>query len=332
MAQNNDPHSAQNQPETAEDQGLRLLWGNFNTWDKTANKRNAVLRRWRKLVLVFIIAGAFCGVLSSNMASIDQPYFGYISQALAFISTLFVALASYAGSEILTNELEKAQIKARAAAEAYKSEAYLYIFKAPPYDESPENTIFERVDRLEEITGDITQEPVAKEAEASGLPNPQMTIDDYIKERIEDQIYNYFTKKIQGLQSKQKRGKNFTLAFGFAGIILGALSSTGLGFTRHSASWIAFITSASAAITSFMATNRYQYLISSYQATSNRLKTLLAKWKQIPQKNKATEKQFVLDVESELMRENQAWVDELSKQLEKDKDLTQVAKQQKQKE
>jgi len=328
MTQTEDTNTSNTQSDAPNDAGLRLLWSNFNTWDKTANKRNAVLRRWRKLVLIFIIAGAFCGVLSSNLASLEQQYFTYAAQGLAFLSTLFIALASYAGSEILTDKLVKAQINSRAAAESFKSEAYRYIFKAPPYDQNPEQKVFERAHALQKVTRDITYETLDKEDELKGIPDEDMTIYQYIQMRIEDQIYKYFTPKIKTLQKKHKRGKNFTLGFGFAGVILGAISSTGLGFTQHTASWIAFITSASAAVTSFMATNRYYYLISSYQTTSNRLKTLLTQWQQTGEKTPQATSHFVADVENELMRENQSWVEELSKKLDEKKDLGKVARNQ----
>lgn len=308
--------------------GLRYIWARFKTWDETANKRNRVLKRWRKLVLIFIVSGAFCGVLSSNLASTSTDALVYASQVLAFASTVLIALASYAGSEILTDELEKSQIKSRAAAESFKSESFLYMFRVPPYDNYREQVVFDRINELEKVTEGLIHIPIKEKKEVEGLPAGEMTIDKYIQERIKDQIYGYFNKKIEGLEKKHRRGKNFTLFFGFIGVILGALSATGMGFAKHTSAWIAFVTSASAAVSSFMATNRYQYLISTYQATSNRLQMLLARWEETANKSEDEARRFVLSVESELQRENQAWVNELSKKQAEEKDLAaQAAKQ-----
>lgn len=306
--------------------GLEELWSNFKIWDKTAVRKANILRKWRVLILAFIIGGAFFGVLSSNFSNIGEPPFQLIAQIAAFISTILIALASYAGSEILTDDLERHQIKARRAAETFKSEAYKYLFKVPPYDKNPDDNAFEIAEKFQTtITSDIMYEPIPPEQEKEDIPDPEITIGQYIYERLEDQIYNYFSPKINTLQKRYRRGKNFTLGFGIIGVILGALSSTGFSFASQTASWIAFVTSASAAIASFMASNGYHEQITLFQATASKLRRLRGRGTQIDTNDKNAQIRLVEEVEEELSRENLTWVKELSKKIDEEKGLDKQA-------
>ena len=320
--------SSNNDGATKYPPGLEELWSNFKIWDETAVRKANILRKWRVLVMAFIIGGAFFGVLSSTFSNIDGASLQLLAQIAAFISTILIALASYAGSEILTDDLQKHQIKARRAAETFKSEVYKYLFKVPPYDNNPDNTALEIAEKFRTtITSDITYEHIEPEQEKEDIPDPEITIEQYIYERLEDQIYNYFAKKIKTLQKNYRRGKNFTLGFGIAGVILGGLSSTGFNFASQTSSWIAFVTSASAAIASFMASTGYHEQINLFQATASKLKMLRGRGKQIDKNDKNAQSRFVEEVEEELSRENLAWVKELSKKIEEEKGLNQQADQ-----
>lgn len=311
-------------PEKHRNSALELIWGRYNMWDKTAAYQQGKIRKWRKWVLIATILGAFFGVLSGTTITFHQTMFEIktleiASQILAFFSTLFVSLAAFAGSEILSDELEEHGMSARALAETYKSETYLYLFDAAPYDEAEEDAIFERVDK---IVANFTQVPclsITRREELKELPDENMSIDSYIANRIEEQVYNYFNKKVKKLQRNVRLSKNATFTLGFTGVILGSLGTA--GFSEYTSVWIAFVTSASGAIAAFVATNRYSYLIISYQTTANRLKSILAKYLKKEKHTKKDTQEFVYNCESELARENKAWIAEQSKDLADEEDL-----------
>jgi len=313
---------------------LELIWGQYRMWDLTAYVSMSGIRTWRQRVLYLTISGAFFGVLSGIVSSylpislyaqhpVLEHIIGYVSQVLAIISTICISLGAYAGGQVLSEEKEKSAIKSRALAESYKSEAYQYIFKAGEYKKDPEDNAFKAVEKLIKDFAGLEALSLKKADELIDIPEMDYSIETYVKTRVEDQIYGYYNKKVTQFQEKITKYNKIIFVLGFFGVIFGSFGAA--GYAKYTSVWIAFIASASAALGSFVATNRFQQTILTYQASSNRLKTILSKWQSHPTKDQHAIADFVEDIEEELMRENKAWVEESTKKLKPEDDLTQVA-------
>jgi len=100
-------------------------------------------------------------------------------------------------------------------------------------------------------------------------PNQNLTVDQYIYIRLNDQINEYYRKNVNDYIKKINKAKKSSAIFSMLGIFLGAL-----GFTGWTAGWVAFFTTVTASISGYVYANRFQYLIISYQATCNRLEIL----------------------------------------------------------
>lgn len=312
---------------------LELIWGQFKMWDITASQNMTSIRTWRQRVLYLTISGAFFGVLSGIVSAYLPEDFvkiasnanlvKIISTVLAVISTICISLGTYAGGQVLSEEKEKAAIKSRALAEAYKSEAFQYIFKAGQYKKDQDNNAFAAVQKLITEFSGLEALSIKKEDELTEIPEMDYNIDTYIKTRVEDQIYGYYNKKVSQYQAQIKKYNKIIFTLGFLGVIFGSFGAA--GYAKYTSVWIAFIASATAALGSFVASNRFQQTIITFQASSNRLKTILSRWKNHPTKDQDAIAEFVEDIEEELMRENKAWVAESSKKLKQEEDLLTVA-------
>jgi len=268
-----------------------------------------VYKKWNYRTMMFLIFGAFAGVMASQFRPVTEfDAFDIASRVFAVISTLLIAASSFAASEILTDELENNRTNSRSAAETLKAEIYLYVFKTGPYDtgtdDEKDELAFERLEKVRQATAEIPY--LSFTDEINDYPDETMTIDSYIKERVSDQI-RWYEKKSKTFQQELRKNKNRIYLFGFAGVVLGSIGA-GTGYAEFTSVWIAFFTSASGALAAFVATNRYQPLLISYQKTALRLSAILAKFQKKASVDNESIKRFVAACEEEFARERTEWI------------------------
>lgn len=294
--------------KTKNDPALEFVWAQYRIYAMTSSRHKSIISRWRYLVFIFTILGAFFAVLAQNMSSLNYEM---ISKVIGGLSALSVGLAAYAGSVILTDEREKNWIRARSAAEAFKSQVYQYLLKVRPYDEADRgNQLFLKAEELLKSTSDISTIPMEQAKLIDKLPTADYNIDQYIEERVRQQIYQYYFPKAKRYDHITRLIKGITLVLGFISVVLGTLGS--LGYAEYSSVWIAFISSFTGSAAAYMASNHYHQLVVSYQATSKRLMMFLARWSLLEGDDVEQQKEMVLECESILAMENGAWMTELS--------------------
>jgi hypothetical protein len=88
-------------------------------------------------------------------------------------------------------------------------------------------------------------------------------------------------------------------------VVLGAIGASG-----WTAAWVAVITTMIATLTAYIAAERYQYLIVSYQATARQLDMLKTAWlaQGQPEADVAKRHAFLRDCEEAISIENQGWM------------------------
>jgi hypothetical protein len=289
---------------------LEFIWGQYRQWDQTAVVNQKKLKNYRTLMVFLIIATAFFGILSGQYGG-NQRQYEMIVNLFQWITIICASLSAFIGSRILTENLEKSQIKARAAAEAIKSEAYKYLLNVGNYNMEPESKIFDRIRDISLNLSEITPINLTKESELKGIPNFDFNLERYISERIKGQIYRYYQPKADSYNKKVKFLNFLTNGLAIAGAIVSSISA--INNYKSWSVWIAFFTTASAALTSYLTSNRFSFLASSYTHTANSLRMELARWNTVNQDDPKEMSHFVLRCEAELSRENQAWVLEHSK-------------------
>ncbi|MCB0429350.1 MAG: DUF4231 domain-containing protein [Flavobacteriales bacterium] len=288
------------------DHALEFAWVQYRTFAGTARDIKSTIDKWRKRVFIFTLAGALFAVLGQNASTFGlEP----VSRALSALSGLLLSLAAYAGAQVLTDEREKTWIRTRAAAESFKSEAYLYLFKAGPYaGGNARETLFTRVEELLNTTSDIQTIPA--DADATKDMPEGLTFEGYIEKRCTGQVNGYYLPKAKSYDLINKRAKNLSFAMGFVSIVLG--SAGAFSMEEYTTVWVAFIASLTASVAAYVSANRYQYLVVSYQSTAKKLLMLTARFSRYEQPTGEQQGTFVAECESLLSLENGAWLAELS--------------------
>jgi len=289
---------------------LKYIWGQFKTWDATSLALKSKITRWRNIVLWLSIAGAILGTLSQQVAGwkiAGMPV--WLAGTLGVISGVALGAASYLTKEVLSPGPEAGAVRTRAAAEAFKREAYLVATGAPPYaSATTANELLDKTQQIRSGVDNISPLAIGSEEEQAGAPAAGMSVDEYLKQRVVQQIDEYYLPQVRVSMQKLALGRKASLALGVIAIALGFWSAK----SASVAGWVAVIGAITAAIAAYQYAGRYQYLIVSYQATADRLKWLKTKW-EIDGKSQpgdAAKHAFIVACEDAIATENSAWMAE----------------------
>jgi len=325
---------------------LDYLEDQIDIWNRTAKYKKHVITIWRKRITWAMLIGAALGLASQEFSSETSIYIGTrtfhieLHTILAGCSAVAIALATYAGSKVLSNDLEKAQLKARAAAEALKVQAFLYAMKAPPYSgQSAEKVLFKRIEIILKEVATITPELSIYNGKkktawskllsvlyiGKGTINAEnrwiqrfkedMTFQEYVEERVNGQIHDYYRVKASEFQRIISNANAATLVFGFAGIAIGTIGATtypGLSM------WIGLLSTASASIASYIHAGKYEYLLMSYVSTASQLELLSARFKSMVSPSERMKQRFVAETETIFATEHNSWISEIAGTAEDD--------------
>lgn len=292
---------------------LQYLWQEYNKWDATSVQIKSQISKWRVILLTLIIASALFSILSHLVAtggiSIDISIQKITQQVLSGLSAGGIALAAYFGGKMLSASKEKQWLKARSVAEAFKSESFLYLMKAAPYHLSnPDAIAHQRITDIAKRRKDIQHIAISEQQLKANMPSTDMSFDDYITKRVNDQKDGYYRPKALEYQQKENTAKMVGYLLGTIGAILALLPVISPGFSSYTSIWVAFITTISGALASYFAANRYEYLIVAYQSAADKLELILTQWGQM--KSDTQRRQFVLACEQIIITENNGWMAE----------------------
>lgn len=303
---------------------LEFVWGQYRTWALTGRALKNKLQRWKRIVLALTIIAAVAAVVPAAFFPAQPEATEVEGQepvqddwmvwrvTLGIIAGVAVAATSFVAANIVTQENERNWIRARSAAEAFQREAYLFILHAPPYNDSRAAAkLFARSEELLKSMNDIAAVALTKAEARKRIPTLDMAIPEYMEKRVLDQVYTYYLPTAARYQVYLKRGRMVTYWLGFLAVVLGTAV-----FTEWSSAplFIALVTSVAASVTSYISSNRYDYLVVSYQASANRLLMLNARWHQVDENNTTAQRNFVREAEDTIAIENSAWMVELSPQ------------------
>jgi hypothetical protein len=301
-------------PDTPQDDkrcaALEHYWGRYRVWDKTAESQQSSLAAWRLRVLLVGVAAAVLGAVSDPRAlpwPEGWPTWGVPRSAFGVAGGVLLGLAAFLTRELLGPGREGRWLRARAAAEAFKREAYLLAASAPPYGGPVKRDVLERSRTILAGVGEAREEEVAKEERLAGMPPCPLSTDGYVTHRLEDQI-GYYRRRADEHGAVVKRVRFLTAVLGVVGFALGALGGGGMGV------WVVVVTTVTASLAGYLYANRLQFLVGSYTAAARNLDALRAGWETFGDEADAGERdRFILDCEAVLAAENQSWVAEWSR-------------------
>jgi len=290
--------------------GLKYVWGQYRTWALTARKYKNGVSRWRNIVLLLSISGAILGMLSQQLGALTGVL-PWLSPSLGLLSGAVLGLAAYFTRAVLSPDSETRAVRARATAEALKSQAYLLATGVPPYDtvECSEE-LFNKVETIRKATDNVAALTITEAEKTAGILSAPMSIAGYVEQRVDDQI-RFYSDQTNANTARLTRGRRVSVVLGAFAVLLGVVASQNPSI----AGWIAVIGTITAAIAAQQYAGRYQFLIASYQAATEKLEGLKVRW-EIERKRppaSATDQKFIQACEEAISAENSAWMAEWTK-------------------
>jgi hypothetical protein len=290
---------------------LEYFWGQYRSWAEAARKHRKSLTVWRRCVLLLGVGAAILGAASDPRAlpwPVDWPTLGVSRSWFGVAGGILLGVTAFLTRELLGPEREGRWLRARSAAEAFKREGYLVAAAAPPYDGPLTRDLLDRGRGILAGVGDLQEEPVAEERRLKGMPPCPLSVDEYVKQRLDDQL-GYYRRRAGEHGVVVGRVRNLTVVLGVGAFVLGALGGGGAGV------WLVVITTVTASLASYLYANRLQYLVGSYTAAARNLDALRVGWQTFggPEAAAAERDRFILDTEAVLSAENQSWIAEWSR-------------------
>jgi hypothetical protein len=288
---------------------FELVAKRAESWSETANQLKARLDLVRWIVFVLSIAGALAAAITSQIL----PEAGATLHALfATLGAVLLAGATFLSGRLLRDTEVQGWVRARAAAEALKREAFRFATRAQPYDTSTADELLKKErERIEGQLTDLRDRQVDAAREGSA-PRVALSPEQYRERRVRDQIDWYIMKaRLYRKVANCLRWTEFTLALA-ATIITALAGALGKKFEIGPmqfdvAALTAVLTTVSGAILAHIEASRYQHLVTSYLATAARLEDLDAEF-DVARTNAGTWSEFVNRCEEIIAAENNSWV------------------------
>jgi hypothetical protein len=285
------------------DEMFQLLWQKYRTWADTSARLKKTNSAWKRNVAILTLGG-------TTLAALGPFAPGIIGRALPLLGAAALALATYIGKELLDAKNEERWTRARASAEAFKSEAHIYVVQVPPYDGPDRATRLKaRIQELSQVAKDQQPDDITADRATKGMPSKPWTIDEYLTNRVQEQIDWYRTKAREG-SAAMKKGRAISLTLGGIAVLLSAIS----GATTQGATIIAgilgIITTAAGSVGAYIQAGHYEANALKYRETADALATLKAEFKSAP--TPQSQGELVANAESIMRAENAGWLAEVT--------------------
>lgn len=237
------------------------------TWSVTADRVKSRFEKVRWLVFGLSIAGALAAALASQIPG-DASGSSKGHLYMAILGATLLAVATFFSKRLLGDSEPRAWVRARAASEALKREAFKFSVNAEPYNDSAtaENLLNTERAKIENDVDDLVGHLVEPDRQGSA-PRQFLSPKDYRKKRVLSQINEYYRPKAQEYRkiASRLRTTEFVLALAatlitaFAGVTGKTLVVGGAPFDF--AALTAVLTTVAGAILAHIEASRFDHLI-----------------------------------------------------------------------
>jgi len=290
------------------DTTFQLLWKRYRTWADTSSHLKAVNTSWKRRVLGLTLAGTALATLGP-FASHLGAWGGWLARGLPILGAAALAMATYFGKQLLDTKHEEAWTRARAAAEAYKSEANRYLVQAPPYDGAdPTARLQARLTELAEATRDLMPDDISAERAVKGMPADRWTIEAYVANRLDEQITWYRTKARAHSESMSV-GRTMSLSLGGLSVLLGVLMGAITTGAAPVAAILGLVTTTGASLGAYFHAGHDDAIALKYRQTADALELLKLRLATAATPHDRGE--IVVQAEAIMQAENAAWLQQL---------------------
>jgi hypothetical protein len=218
-------------------------------------------------------------------------------------------LAAYCAREMFGSGRERIWARARATAEALKAEIFIFRAGVEPYTDTRRGvTLLARLREIQGMVGDVEPRPLLEKPEPAKLT--PLTVERYLRERIEDQV-DYYRRTALLNQRRTASIRTTVLGLGVGSVVLAMLSSV-----LAVSSWTGVCASAIAGVAAFAQSQRYTALTALYLTAARRLEALKADWYASGKSevDKKDRDEFIRECERVVAMENEAWASQWSQE------------------
>jgi hypothetical protein len=301
---------------------IEQAWNEYRGWAKRARSLQANKDRWNFWALVALVATGVLGAASGFVASdpIAWPP-GWLSHdqfatALACAAAVASALSLYVGRQALAVGAEAGWLRARATAEAIKSECFRFAGSVGDYapdkaSDADATTVF--IERRKTVAARAAGDSLTSDDDPVGAsgderrPSRPMPDKWYLTNRIDEQIKFYK----HGQQTNESAYQRLQLWSFVAGAVVAAVSAVAAVYGARFAAWIGALTTFGAAVSAYGLAERQKYLAASYSA----MKANLERLKERYGVGDVTLQSLVATAEDLMESEHAAWIDQMAKTI-----------------
>ncbi len=241
---------------------IENAWTEYRAWARRARMMQAASRRWSKIALAMAALAAVLGCAAGQAGIANTP-----GRVLAFLAAAAAAVTPVLGRDILDAKREAGWIRARATAEAIKSECFRFAAGIGPYGAAGAAAAFAL--RRAALAEPATREGLTSLPDPDQRPDtrqPPVAIDAnwYLANRLREQRDRFY---LPGQERHERAARNLratslclSIAAALTGAAAGALNAVWL------APWIGVISSIGALLVAYGLLDRRQFLAATYAA------------------------------------------------------------------
>jgi SMODS and SLOG-associating 2TM effector domain 1/Protein of unknown function (DUF4231) len=301
---------------------IEQAWNEYRGWAKRARSLQGSTNRWNFWAMIALVAtgvlGAATGFFGANPTN---GLTGWLAQdefarALACAAAVASALSLYVGRQALAVGAESGWLRARATAEAIKSECFRFAGGVGDYalvkaSDADAATAF--IERRKALAARAAGDSLTPEDDSVGAagddrrPSRPMIDKWYLTNRIDGQIEFYR----KGQEKNEKAYQRLQLWSFVAGAVVAAVSAVAAVYGDRFAAWTGALTTAGAAVSAYGLAERQKYLAASYAA----MKANLERLKERYLVGGVTLETLVATAEDLMESEHAAWIDRMTKTI-----------------
>jgi anti-sigma-K factor RskA len=301
---------------------IEQAWNEYRGWAKRARSLQANTDRWNFWAMVVLVAtgvlGAACGFFAANPTNglPGWPAQDEFARALACLAAVASALSLYVGRQALAVGAESGWLRARATAEAIKSECFRFaggVGDYAPDKASDGDQASAFIERRKALAARAAGDSLTPEDDSVGAavddrrPSRPMTDKWYVANRIDGQI-DFYRK---GQEKNENAYQRLQLWSFVAGAAVAVVSAVAAVYGARFAAWTGALTTAGAAVSAYGLAERQKYLAASYAA----MKANLERLKERYLVGGVTLETLVATAEDLMESEHAAWIDRMTKTI-----------------
>jgi len=282
---------------------VRGVWERYRAFADTSWRLKQEQGKWRRFVLIASVVALLAVPFGKTF---ERYHLEVVSSALAILATALFALIGWLNESVLGDGSDQPWVKARQTAEGLKALAFRFLSGVPPFDnDGAISSALKQAEALAQAGGAPDVVPAADAAK--GIPPAPITIQDYLRLRIEDQIGFYEKSATEARVANAKLVRSGRLISALV-IIFGAAGAALAGAWRDI--WAPALGAASTLVTTQMAVSRRRFLVETYSLAAQKLRFARITF-EASKRTPSDEVALVASVESILASENAGWVQQM---------------------